>query len=235
MAVGNWQSADEAATEIQRLMPTNVVSHVLQAFTYFERGENEAGEALLAVLNNSTESGLRWNSWVAPLMTLIYRITLDPKHLEIATHLAERMRNTSKSTILGGDDGFSASRLLMIAAGDSSNVTDAPTPEFIDDTLLVLPGMCSHRLRGLLDASRNDFDSAATEFSGARSFLKDAGFKPELAWSCSEHSELLLKRDAPGDREKATELQDESIAIAQELGMTPLLERVLAQREILKA
>ena len=39
----------------------------------------------------------------------------------------------------------------------------------------------------------------------------------------------------PGDREKAVELQDEAIAIAQELGMKPLLERVPAKRELLKA
>jgi hypothetical protein len=45
----------------------------------------------------------------------------------------------------------------------------------------------------------------------------------------------LIDRDALGDREKATELQDEAIAITTELGMKPLLERVLAQREILKA
>jgi len=36
-------------------------------------------------------------------------------------------------------------------------------------------------------------------------------------------------------RDKITELQDETIAIAAELGMKPLLERVPAQREILKA
>ena len=47
--------------------------------------------------------------------------------------------------------------------------------------------------------------------------------------------DALLDRDGTGDRERATELQDEAIAIAQELGMQPLLERVLAQREILKA
>ncbi len=54
---------------------------------------------------------------------------------------------------------------------------------------------------------------------------------------------MLLDRDEPGDtspgsvqrREKAIELQDEAIAIAQELGMKPLLERVLAKREFLKA
>ena len=52
---------------------------------------------------------------------------------------------------------------------------------------------------------------------------------------CEGEAEVLLERDAPGDRERATELQDEAIAIATELGMKPLLERVLAQREILKA
>ena len=46
---------------------------------------------------------------------------------------------------------------------------------------------------------------------------------------------MLLTRSAPGDKEKAVELQDEAISIATELGMQPLLERVLAQREILKA
>ena len=56
-----------------------------------------------------------------------------------------------------------------------------------------------------------------------------------LAWSCADYAEMLLERNASGDREKAIELQDEAISIAQELGMKPLLERVLAKREILKA
>ncbi len=46
---------------------------------------------------------------------------------------------------------------------------------------------------------------------------------------------MRLDRDEPGDREKAIELQDEALAIARELGMRPLTERILAQREILNA
>ena len=46
---------------------------------------------------------------------------------------------------------------------------------------------------------------------------------------------MLLKRNAPGDRDRATELQDEVIAVTTELGMKLLLERVLSQRDILKA
>ena len=80
-----------------------------------------------------------------------------------------------------------------------------------------------------------DVVAASTHFEDAIAFDRNAGFKPSLAETCAYYAEMLLDRDAPGDREKATQLQDDAIAIAQELGMTPLLERVLAQREMLKA
>ena len=104
-------------------------------------------------------------------------------------------------------------------------------------TLFDETGVCRVGDCGLRCGAKRDHDlkSACDEYSNARSFLRGAGFRPELAWTCSEFADLLLDRDAPGDREKATELQDEAIAIATELGMKPLLERVLAQREILKA
>ena len=38
-----------------------------------------------------------------------------------------------------------------------------------------------------------------------------------------------------GNRAKAMSLLDESLAISGELGMRPLMERVLSRREILKA
>ena len=69
-------------------------------------------------------------------------------------------------------------------------------------------------------------------------FLDQCQIMQRRPWSADGHaaySEFLINRNAPGDREKATELQDEAIAIATELGMKPLLERVLSQREILKA
>ncbi len=45
----------------------------------------------------------------------------------------------------------------------------------------------------------------------------------------------LKERDNEGDRAKAINLLDESLAISSELGMRPLMERVLSRREILKA
>ena len=46
---------------------------------------------------------------------------------------------------------------------------------------------------------------------------------------------MLLEHSNDGDRQKAMTLLDESLAISTELGMRPLMERVLSRREILKA
>ncbi len=62
-----------------------------------------------------------------------------------------------------------------------------------------------------------------------------AGYRPELAWSCCDYADTLLQRNDAGDREKAMSLLDESLAISSDLGMRPLMERVLSRREILKA
>ena len=63
---------------------------------------------------------------------------------------------------------------------------------------------------------------------------RESNYPVALAFCAAKFSDMLLERDAPDDREKAVELQDEAISIATELGMKPLLERVLAKREILK-
>ena len=66
-------------------------------------------------------------------------------------------------------------------------------------------------------------------------FCRKAGYRPELAWTCCDYADMLKERDAEGDRAKAISLLDESLAISSELGMRPLMERVLSRREILKA
>ena len=45
---------------------------------------------------------------------------------------------------------------------------------------------------------------------------------------------MLKERKAEGDHAKTITLRDESLAISSELGMRPLMERVLSRREILK-
>ena len=91
------------------------------------------------------------------------------------------------------------------------------------------------RLLGLLSHTMGNLDQAVPHFEDALAFCKKAGYRPELAWTCCDYADTLLQRNETGDREKAMSLLDESLAISSELGMRPLMERVLSRREILKA
>ena len=91
------------------------------------------------------------------------------------------------------------------------------------------------RLLGLLSQTMGNLDQAAAHFEDALTFCRKAGYRPELAWSCCDYADALRERDGDGDRAKAIALLDESLSISSELGMRPLMERVLSRREILGA
>ena len=88
---------------------------------------------------------------------------------------------------------------------------------------------------GLLAVTFGQLDQAATHFEDALVFYRKRRYRPELAWTCCDYADTLLQRNEPGDRQKAMSLLDESLAISSELGMRPLMERVLSRREILQA
>ena len=100
---------------------------------------------------------------------------------------------------------------------------------------MILNVMSVDRLLGLLSQTMGKLDQAETNFEDALAFCRKAGYRPELAWSCCDYADMLKERDADGDGAKAMALLDESLAISSELGMRPLMERVLSRREILKA
>ena len=91
------------------------------------------------------------------------------------------------------------------------------------------------RLLGLLTKTIGNFDDSRAHFENALAFCRKAGYRPELAWSLCDFADMLTERNREGDQEKATAMLDESLAISTELGMRPLMERVLSRREILKA
>ena len=62
-----------------------------------------------------------------------------------------------------------------------------------------------------------------------------AGYRPKLARTCCDYADMHLERNNEGDRAKAVSLLDESLTISGELGMKPLMERVLSRQETLKA
>ena len=65
---------------------------------------------------------------------------------------------------------------------------------------------------------------AAIVFSGCR-----------YAWTTADYADALLTHVGSDGRSKALALQDEALEIARELDMTPLVECVLARRELVEA
>ena len=62
-------------------------------------------------------------------------------------------------------------------------------------------------------------------------FRRKADYRPELAWTWCDYADTLNERDAEGDRARAITLLDEALAIATELGMPPLIDRVTGRLE----
>ena len=88
---------------------------------------------------------------------------------------------------------------------------------------------------GLLAAALGRHDDAIRHFEASMELCRKGEFRPQLAWTQSDYAQMLLDRDAEGDSEKATSLHDEALAAAREMGMQPLVERILARRGILRA
>ena len=102
---------------------------------------------------------------------------------------------------------------------------------------IMLPGgtVSGDHILALLSHMLGNPDKASGHFEDSLSFCRKAGYRPELAWTCCDYADTLLQRNEPGDREKAMSLLDESLAISSELGMRPLMERMLSRREKPKA
>ena len=96
-------------------------------------------------------------------------------------------------------------------------------------------GMQPDHVLGLLSRTAGNLEQAISHFEDALTFCRKAGYRCMLAWTCCDYADALRVRDGSGDTARAIVLLDESLAISSELGMRPLMERVLARREILKA
>jgi tetratricopeptide (TPR) repeat protein len=98
---------------------------------------------------------------------------------------------------------------------------------------IIYESITGDRLLGLLARGIGNAGAAERHFDDALRFCRNGGCRPELAWTCHDFAELLLERGTSGDYDRASALLDEALAIAHELGMRPLIERVLHRQALL--
>ncbi|MCH8282795.1 MAG: AAA family ATPase, partial [Chloroflexi bacterium] len=164
------------------------------------------------------------------------RISGVTDNLDIAQAAAKAVLSIPSSMPLWTHGSRAALGLIAVIKGDTKMAEEQyvalqSSPAMMAIGLVI----SSERILGLLAQTMGNLDQAATHFEDALAFCRNAGYRPELAWTCCDYADMLLERNDENNRAAAMALLDESLAISSELGMRPLMERVLSRREILKA
>jgi tetratricopeptide (TPR) repeat protein len=181
---------------------------------------------------------------------VVARITGEFERLDIAQAAAETVLAVPSAIPFLSRNARTSLALLAVLRGDVAVAQESYTALESGRGMLLAPifSMSADRLLGLLAQTMGKPDQAAAHFEDALAFCRKAGCHPELAWSCCDYADLLLNpvgavrepllQPTNPDlerRARAMALLDEALKISSELGMRPLMERVLSQRDILKA
>ena len=90
------------------------------------------------------------------------------------------------------------------------------------------------RSLGQLATQLERWDDAERHFQDGLELNEKMGHRPALVQTRANYGEMLIRRDAPGDREKALPLLQQALDAAQEMGMKKLVEdceRLLGERD----
>ncbi len=124
--------------------------------------------------------------------------------------------------------------LLAVQRGDVQGASEQYTT-IKDLPRMVLLFNSTDRVLGLLSVTMGRLDQAEAHFEDGLAFTRRAGYRPELAWTCFDYADSLVRRNSAADRARAASLLEESMTIAQDLGMRPLSQRIEASRERLES
>ncbi len=168
------------------------------------------------------------------LLPEIARITGETDLFEVAEAAAGTVLSSPSAGLTFIMWARAGLAMVAVQQGDTLAAEEQRAALEYRPAAMVMFTVCD-RLLGLLSVTLGELDQAAANFEEALAFCRKAGYGPELAWTCCDYSDMLLKRDGEGDRAKAVRLLEESLTISSELGMRPSTERVLSRREILRA
>ena len=249
--LGDWEAArssydQQLAGQSYYRPPT---AYAARALLEYEEGDPSQGEVFLERASEASETlvfGL--TGTLLSLEMLIARIAgVERSTEELENHARDLVSGRHKAAIkVAARAGLG---LIAVWRGDAQEATEhypALAPQQGTMIQYFCTVMSADRLLGLLAHTMGPLDDAVGHFEDALAFCRKAGYRPELAWTCHDYADELLNTEdtraglkaAPtgaANREKGTALLDESLAISTELGMRPLMERVVALHEQAKS
>ena len=91
------------------------------------------------------------------------------------------------------------------------------------------------RVLGNLATVIGDIGAASGHYRAAIALCERAGYRPQLAMTLFDQATLHAGNQDPNDLVAANQDFNKSLALAHDLGMKPLIERILRRRQILTA
>ena len=234
---GDWKAGRESSDRSLELSPLNTLHLTFRVLLEHEAGEFAQGDVYLGRLLQAMERAGP-NPVDLPsaslAITMIARITGVPDRLEKAEVAAEATLSNQAVTPFAAILARASLALLAVHKGDQA-VAKEHYAYLLGQRGTSMLYSSVDRLLGLLAQTMGNLELAAEHFEDALVFLRKSGYRPELAWTCCDYADMLHERHGDGDRAKAVSLLEESLTLSNELGMRPLMERVLSRREILGA
>ena len=88
------------------------------------------------------------------------------------------------------------------------------------------------RFLGIFATTLTRWEDADSHFKAAMEMNKRIKAAPYIAFTHHEHGLMLLKRNRPGDRERAFEMFDQALSIANEIGMHGVVRDITALKSL---
>jgi len=241
---GDWKAGREYSGRGMEVSPLDPIPLGIRILLEHDTGESGQGEYYLErLLEGMRRSGpyqLRSSARVSLAITAAARITGVPGRLEIAEAAAAAVLLEQSVTPQLAMYAKAGLALLAVQKGDQPAAEEHYAYLLGQRGTMITTVISVDRLLGLLAQTMGNLGQATGHFEDALAFCRKAGYRPELAWACCDYADALLQRASTSsvrtdDRQRAMSLLDESLAISSELGMRPLMERVLSRRELLRA
>jgi DNA-binding CsgD family transcriptional regulator len=231
---GEWKAARSFAQRALDIgsRQSNILSGL--TLTEHEVGNSKLRNTHLDLLTRIARDGtagsrimdLSASARVALTGPIAANITGESDRLESSVNAATDVLEHPNATTLSINQAHAGLAMVAVISGDAEKVAEKYELMKTWHHSFMFFSVSSDRLLGLLARTMGQLDQAAKHFDDALSFCSKGGYRPELAWASCEYADLMMERNGQRDRAKATGLFEECLAVSNELGMRPLIERV---------
>jgi tetratricopeptide (TPR) repeat protein len=235
--LGQWQQACDLSEQSLILAPRDYSLLSERVLLEYQLDDSGTGEAFLGrLLEIAPQIGVRpdiQNAYPTLAIPWVARVTGEFGWLDIAATLAQSILSSPLSNPFSVLTSRTGLGILAALRGDTAAAKEhyeilKPRRGFM------LQAISADHLLGLLSHAMGNLNQACQHFEDALAFCRQAGYRPELAWTCYDYADVLIQHHNFGDTTKAMVLLDEASSIACKLGMRPLMKRVQPLQRKLK-